>query len=219
MTPPIPPDVDLTGFPYMPIHRARLFNSTFHLQASDAEWRAGVTLWLKSWDQHPSGSLPNNDADLCRLAELGRDLRRWKKLKKMALLHWNVADDGRLYHGVVTEYVTYAWNTKIAREKRTHAARQARHKSSVTENATEPVTGSNRKEKKRKEITPLTSPPFGSRLSQRRQSPVTNLFEGAHRAAEAIIARMEATAEAGDPRDLSNGEPVAPALLDGRRSC
>ena len=30
----------------------------------------GGTLWLKSWDQVPAGSLPDDDVDLCRLAEL-----------------------------------------------------------------------------------------------------------------------------------------------------
>ena len=60
-------EIDLRGFPYKPMFRARLFVSHFHAHASDAEWRAGVTLWLKSWDQCPAGTLPVDDVDLCRL--------------------------------------------------------------------------------------------------------------------------------------------------------
>ena len=41
----------------------RLFGSSFHARASDAEWRAGVTLWLKSFHQVPAGSALAVDRD------------------------------------------------------------------------------------------------------------------------------------------------------------
>lgn len=129
-------DVDLTGFGFYPIYLSRLFGSWFHANASDSEWRAGMTLWLKSWEQHPPGSLPNNDIELCHLAELGRDQRTWRKLKPMALHGWSIADDGRLYHEVVAEAVNEAWERRLAQRSRTSAAREARlshrRKSSVT---------------------------------------------------------------------------------------
>jgi hypothetical protein len=78
-SPPIPTGADLRDFPFTPMFRSRLFGSSFHARVSDAGWRAGVTLWLKSWDQSPAGSLPDDDIDLCRLAELGRDLKSWRK--------------------------------------------------------------------------------------------------------------------------------------------
>lgn len=187
-----------------------------------------MTLWLKSWDQQPAGSLPDDDVELCRLAELGRDTKRWKKLKPMALLHWEAADDGRLYHRVVTEYVTTAWNSKTARQQRTEAARAARRASSVTspvtdnvtEDVTDPVTGSNRTELNRTERNPPYVPPHDVSLSQRgkgKASPVTTLYEGAHLAAEAVIARLEA--EAGDPRNVGDRDPPPRPLLDRKRSC
>lgn len=142
--PLVDPAADLSDVPYFPLLRARLFCSIFHAQASDSEWRAGVTLWVKSWDQHPSGSLPNNDPELCRLAELGRDYRKWRKLKPMALHGWELADDGRLYHRVVAEVVNYAWENKLSRQLRTSAAREARllqtSKTSVTDSVTDSVT-------------------------------------------------------------------------------
>lgn len=113
MEPLVPPEVDLRDFPSMPVIRARLFGSTFHSRANDSEWRAGVTLWIKSWDQVPAGTLPDDDIDLCRLAELGRDVKEWKKLQVMAMRGWEVATDGLLYHRVVAECVLVAWLEKL----------------------------------------------------------------------------------------------------------
>jgi hypothetical protein len=106
--------LDLHDFSFVPIFRTQLFRSTFHARASDAAWRAGVTLWLKSWDQIPAGSLPDDDVELCRLAELGRDQRTWKKVKPMALHGWYICDDLRLYHRVVSEGVMAAYMRRRA---------------------------------------------------------------------------------------------------------
>lgn len=65
--PPIPAEADLRDFAFMPIDINRLFGSAFHARSTDAEWRAGVTLWLKSYHQVPAGSLPEDDIELCRL--------------------------------------------------------------------------------------------------------------------------------------------------------
>lgn len=109
--PPVSPDIDLKDFAFTPIYRARLFGSSFHARANDAEWRAGLTLWLKSQDQVPAGSLPTDDIDLCRLAELGRDMKTWLKVRAMALHGWQECADGRLYHNDVAEFVNRVWNS------------------------------------------------------------------------------------------------------------
>ncbi len=126
--PPAPygAEIDLHDFDFTPIYRGRLFGSRFHAVANDSEWRAGVTLWLKSQDQSPAGTLPTEDAELCRLAELGRDLRTWRKVKTMALHGWVEHDNGRLYHGVITTIVTCQWTRKTEQRERTKAARTAR---------------------------------------------------------------------------------------------
>lgn len=123
--PPVPSDADLKNFPFTPIYRARLFGSAFHAKATDAEWRAGVTLWLKSQDQCPAGSLPEDDTELCRLAELGRDLKSWRKVKIGALHGWYPCADGRLYHATVAETVREQWTGKVAQRQRTLKARIA----------------------------------------------------------------------------------------------
>lgn len=110
MTSPLtPPDLDLRDFPYLPIDIGRLFGSQFHAIASDAEWRAGLILWLKSYHQVPAASLPDDDVALARLAEFGRDVRGWKKVRNVALRGWVLCDDGRLYHPVVAEKALVAW--------------------------------------------------------------------------------------------------------------
>lgn len=121
--PMVPAEVDLKDFPFAPMFRARLFGSAFHARASDAEWRAGVTLWLKSWDQSPAGTLPDDDIELCRLAEFGRDMRSWVKVKTMALHGWVKCADGRLHHKVVAEGVLEAWGRKLAQRWRSECAR------------------------------------------------------------------------------------------------
>jgi hypothetical protein len=129
--------VELKDFPFTPLYRARLFGSEFHSHASDSEWRAGVTLWLKSWDQSPAGSLPNNEVALCRLAELGKDLKAWRKLAPGAMHGWVLCSDGRLYHPVVAEGINDAWQRKQAQRDRTKAARAT---AAVAKRATMSVT-------------------------------------------------------------------------------
>lgn len=126
MTAPLtPPGCDLRDFPHTPLFRSRLFGSTFHARATDAEWRAGVTLWLKSWDQVPAGSLPMDDIDLCRLAELARDMKTWRKVKSGALRGWIECDDGRFYHPVVAEGINNAIEHKVKQRLKTAKARIA----------------------------------------------------------------------------------------------
>lgn len=120
-----PPGCDLRDFPHTPLYRARLFGSSFHAQATDAEWRAGLTLWLKSWDQVPAGSLPQNDIELCRLAELARDLKAWGRLREGAMRGWLLCSDGRLYHPVVAEGVNNAIEAKLKQRLKTAKARIA----------------------------------------------------------------------------------------------
>lgn len=128
-----PADCDLRDFPFTPIFRARLFGSSFHARATDAEWRAGVTLWLKSWDQVPAGSLPDDDIDLCRLAELGRDHKTWAKIKDGAMRGWIKCTDGRLYHPVVAEGVLEAWDRRRKQSARGKAGASKKwHKDDAT---------------------------------------------------------------------------------------
>jgi hypothetical protein len=122
-----PVDCDLRDFPYMPIDIARVFGSEFHARSEDAAWRAGVTLWLKSYHQVPAASIPNDETSLARLAELGRDVKTWRKISAAALRGWIECDDGRLYHPVVAEKALEAWIEKLSQRKSSAAGNAKRH--------------------------------------------------------------------------------------------
>lgn len=106
--PLIPAEIDLRQLPWFPILRRRLFTSHFHTHATNEEWRAGVTLWIKSYDQSPSGSLPNDDGELWRLAAVKGNARTWRRIKPMVLHGWVLCSDGRFYHPLIAELVTEA---------------------------------------------------------------------------------------------------------------
>src|SRR5215475_6695062 len=59
--PLVPVDTDVRGFPCMLLGCQQVLDSDFNAIANDAEFRAGVTLWLKAWHQVPAGSLPNDE--------------------------------------------------------------------------------------------------------------------------------------------------------------
>jgi hypothetical protein len=121
-----PPDLDLRDFGYMPVEIGRLFGSQFHALATDAEWRAGVTIWLKSYHQVPGASVPDDDVALARLAEFGRDIKGWRKVRAGALRGWEKCSDGRLYHRVVAEKALEAWLEKLTQRKSSGAGNAKR---------------------------------------------------------------------------------------------
>ena len=125
--PLVPTDVDLRDFPYMPLDIVRLFGSEFHARSNDATWRAGLTLWLKSYHQVPAASIPDDDVAMARLSELGRDLKAWKKLKAEALHGWVKCSDGRLYHPVVAEKALEGWIEKLTQRKSSQAGNAKRY--------------------------------------------------------------------------------------------
>ncbi len=122
-----PATCDLRDFPRMMIDIPRLRGSEFDAIADDAAWRAGFNLWLSSWHQVPAASLSADDAQLAKLAGLGRDLRTWKKVKTDALRGWSQASDGRLYHAVVAEMALEAWLEKVAQRKSSAAGNARRY--------------------------------------------------------------------------------------------
>lgn len=126
--PLVPPDVDLRDFPYMPVDITRLFDSEFHALSQDAAWRAGMTLWLKSYHQVPAASVPDDDIALARLAEMGRDIKAWRKIKAPALRGWIKCNDGRLYHPVVAEKALEGWIEKLGQRKSSAAGNASRYK-------------------------------------------------------------------------------------------
>lgn len=106
--PPLtPPDCDLRSLPSMPVDVQWVRDGRLSVIATPAEWRAGFMLFLGSWHSVPAASLPNNDRELAKLA--GVSLRRWRRLRDVALTDWLLCDDGRLYHPVAAERANAVW--------------------------------------------------------------------------------------------------------------
>ena len=110
--PPIAPEADLTGFDFMPLHGDRLRASDTNSRATDAEFRAAINLWWAAWKQVPAASLPDDDVVLCKLADLGRDLKAWRKVKAVAMANFVKCSDGRLYHPFLAAEAAKAWDLR-----------------------------------------------------------------------------------------------------------
>lgn len=112
--PPVPPDCDLTGYDFMPLYFGRLLSSATYLQATDAEFRAALNLWISAWTQIPAGSLPADEKQLSALSGNRNAPRAWRKVKRMALSGFVKCSDGRLYHFFLASEALKAY------EKRKH---------------------------------------------------------------------------------------------------
>lgn len=124
-----PQDCDLRGFDWMALCGFRLFKSTFYRKArkDPRGGLAGIKLWWEAMLQKPAGSLPNDEEDLCMLADFGEDMKTWAKHRDTAMHGWVLCADGRLYHPVVAEQVITAWEQKRkARGKRDTDAERLR---------------------------------------------------------------------------------------------
>jgi hypothetical protein len=121
-----PQDCDLRNFPFMSLDVVRLRDS--EVASIDPEaFRAAVLSWCAAWHQVPAGSLPDDDAALCRLLGYGRDLKTWMKVRAAGALQGYVkCSDNRIYHPVVAAKACEAWEKKQAQRNRTEAARLAR---------------------------------------------------------------------------------------------
>ena len=121
-------DTDLRSFDYMPLKVAQLRDSDLVAKATGEEFRAAVILWGAAWHQVPASSLPNDDQLLAHLVGMGRDIRRWKKIRDMALRGFVLCSDGRLYHPLIADLATTAFEKKKKNDDRTKNANEARRR-------------------------------------------------------------------------------------------
>jgi hypothetical protein len=150
-----PAECDLRNFPYMPLDVVRLRDSQI-VDIDPEAFRAAVLAWCVAWHQRPAASLPDEDATLCRLLGYGRNVKAWQKIRGAGALRGFVkCSDGRLYHTVVAEKATEAWNSKMAQRDRTEAARMARLSQRLSQtkspSVTDNVTQSKGEERRREE--------------------------------------------------------------------
>lgn len=125
--PPVPNDVELSGFRWLPLPLSLLSEPGFVQPNAEAS-RCWLSLLLASFGQRPGGSLPSEDRALCALAGIGRDTVTWKKLRRGALHGWAKCSDGRLYHPLAAEIALSAWEQRrrLVAKREGDAARQRR---------------------------------------------------------------------------------------------
>ena len=125
-----PPDCDVRDYPRMMVDIRRLQDSAFNRKASanPLAWMVGHKLWYRAFHQFPAGSLPTDEGELCSLAELGLDMKAFRKAKPLALHGWKECSDGRLYHAFVAEVVLEAWVDKLLLKLKSGAGNSSRHK-------------------------------------------------------------------------------------------
>jgi hypothetical protein len=97
-----------------------LFGSSFYSLAL-ANPRAGLAghkLWWEAWQQCPAGSLPADDATLCRMSDFGADLKSWARVKTIALHGFILCSDGRYYHPLICREAIAAFERRVRERNR-----------------------------------------------------------------------------------------------------
>lgn len=122
-----PPECDLRGMEWMPLHGHKLYGSDFDAIASDTEYRAAQRLWWAAWQQQvPAASMPDDDRILAHAAGFSRDLKGWAKIRKVALHAFVKCSDGRLYHRFLAPEAIVAWDRRVKERDRKAAYRAKR---------------------------------------------------------------------------------------------
>ncbi len=174
--PLVPAHISFATFPWLPLDIKMVTEGdVFYLSAEG--FKAALLLMVKSWQETPAASLPDDPRKLANFAGLGigRDaLARWEAVKDEALSDFVLCSDGRFYSRALAPKAIEAWASKELQTARTAKAREARAAnrnsgretstsatSSVTEITTEPVaqtaTRSRREDRTSDQRTPEDS--------------------------------------------------------------
>jgi hypothetical protein len=121
--PPYPATTRAGGFKFE-LDYERIVQSDTWALAAACQRPLLLMLWFIAWQQTPCGSLPKDDMLIA--ARLGMDADAFQCDKAILLRGWAEADDGRLYHLVLTELVLEMMSRKAGNAQRQAAYRQRR---------------------------------------------------------------------------------------------
>lgn len=110
--PLVPVHVDLSSYDWMPYYGERLQKSD-HNAVGDEEFRASINIWWAAWRSTPAASLPNDDIQLAKAADLGRDLKTWRRVREHAMRNFVLCSDGRYYHTFLAPLAISAYAKKV----------------------------------------------------------------------------------------------------------
>lgn len=119
--PPYPPDTRAKGWRFE-IDHERIHQSDTWALASACQRPWLLMLWLVAWQQTPCGSLPDNDELIA--ARLGMPPDEFEQHRAILLRGWQKANDGRLYHQVISQIVL-----EMLRRKTRETERKADYRS------------------------------------------------------------------------------------------
>ena len=117
------PDCDLRDLDAFPLHGPNMV--AFSDEVSAAGFRAAFTLRLRAWQQVPTGSLPSSDRLLCRLADIGDNLRKWQRIKPEALTGFTLCRDGRYYSSEIVDLARPMFEHRLRDRQRQELRREA----------------------------------------------------------------------------------------------
>ena len=109
-SPIVGPDVSLQDMEWFPFHHDLLMASELWALSSGDEFKAAMSLWCRAWKQKPAATLPNDDRILAAFA--GVPIKRWPKIKDMAMRGFVLCSDGRYHHKVLGNEAVNAWKRK-----------------------------------------------------------------------------------------------------------
>ena len=122
MQPPYPADTRAKGWRLEIDHERIRQSDTWALASPELRpWL--LMLWMVAWEQTPCGSLPADDALIA--ARIGMSPKVFAKNREVLMRGWIEADDGRLYHKVLSERVTEMLARRLKDRARTAKLRAA----------------------------------------------------------------------------------------------
>jgi hypothetical protein len=130
MQAPYPADTRARGWRFaLDTERIRQSDTWAITPAEARPWL--LMLWMVAWEQVPCGSLPRDEALIAARIEMPPKL--WAKHRAALLRGWDLADDGRRYHRVLTERVVEMMTTRRRESDRKALARARKGDASTEE--------------------------------------------------------------------------------------
>ncbi|MRI56772.1 DUF1376 domain-containing protein [Methylobacterium sp. DB1607] len=136
--PLVPADVAFPSYTWAPLDIKVITEGDLSYLSGDG-FKAAITLLMKSWQEKPAASLPNDPKKLAAHCGFGRSpaaLDLWEAVKDEALSDFTLCSDGRWYSRTLTPHAIEAWESRQQQIARTKKARETRAENRRTEEST-----------------------------------------------------------------------------------